>query len=348
MVLIAGYFLTVNGHSQPNLARLRVDGSLDMTFTNRTDGNVYALANLSGDSFLAGGSFEHVNGNVLNNVARFNADGSLDSTFQPGVLSNGTQTADVHALAVQSNGFVVIGGDFSSVAGQACQFLARLDAFGAVDASFVGPGIIGGSSYPAITCIVIETNGQIVVGGHFTSMDGYSALGVARLNADGSVDGSFHPPVGGGPVNALALQPDGKVLVGENTFLERLNSDGSLDTTFSPTVYYVDTLAVQPDGRILLAGDFDVINGVLLNCIARLLGDSATQAGVQLLNMNLYPGMFLSGSIGTNYRVEYTTNLTSPSLWTPLTSLVLTNSPAFIADPTLPHGSRFYRAVTIP
>jgi hypothetical protein len=107
-------------------------------------------------------------------------------------------------------------------------------------------------------------------------------------------------------------------------------------------------MAVQPDGRILFAGGFSQVDGTNISGIARLLGDSASQAGVQLLNMNLYPGMFLSGSIGTNYRIEYTTSLTPPSLWTPLTNLTMTTTPVFIPDPTLPQGSRFYRAVTLP
>ena len=125
-----------------------------------------------------------------------------------------------------------------------------------------------------------------------------------------------------------------------------------MDTSFSVTISggsaTVDALVLQPDGKILVSGAFTQVNGTNITGVARLHGDAASQSGVQLLNMNLYPGMFLSGSIGTNYLVEYTTNLNAPSLWTPLMSLTLTNSPTFIADPTLPGGSRFYRAVTIP
>jgi hypothetical protein len=111
---------------------------------------------------------------------------------------------------------------------------------------------------------------------------------------------------------------------------------------------YLNALVIQTDGKILVAGPIVAVDGTNINGIARLLGDSASQAGVQLLNMNLYPGMFLSGSVGTSYRVEYTTNLNSLSLWTPLTVLTLTNSPTFVPDQTLPQGSRFYRAVTLP
>jgi uncharacterized delta-60 repeat protein len=342
MVLIGGIFTTVDGLPQQYLARLRADGSLDLTYTNIINSYVSRLLNLSNGGVLALGSFSSVNGTTMNNIARFNPDGTLDTTFQPAASNGG-----IEALAVQNNGFVVIAGNFTSVGGYSYQSVARLTSSGAVDTSFVGPGLIGPSD-SIITAIAIESNDQMVVGGNFTTMNGYSELGIARLNSDGSLDTTFRAPLNGSFHPPLCLQTDGKVLMNASFGLERLNSDGSQDTSFTPTVNSVNALAVQPDGRILLAGGFSVVNGTNLNGIARLLGDSASQAGVQLLNMNLYPGMFLSGSIGTNYLVEYTTNLNSPTLWTPLTNLTLSNNPTFIADPTLPNASRFYRAVTVP
>ena len=346
-VLISGSFSSVNGLYQPHMARLRADGSLDLTFTNIANAGVNALVNLNNGGCLAAGYFSSVNGITMNNLARFSSNGNLDMSFNPAAISGGS--GSVQAVAVQSNGFVVIGSDFTSVGGYSYQCVARLNAAGDVDTSFVGPGLIGPSS-SAITAIVIETNGQMIVGGRFTSIDGYSELGVARLNSDGSLDTTFLTAVGTTSTGVFALQNNGKVLEEGTAGLERLNADGSLDRSFAVTVpaYGVYSMAVQPDGKILLAGGFSQVDGTNISGIARLLGDSALQAGVQLLNMNLYPGMFLSGSIGTNYRVEYATNLTSPSLWTPLTILTLTNTPTFVPDPTLPKGSRFYRAVTLP
>ena len=94
----------------------------------------------------------------------------------------------------------------------------------------------------------------------------YTRNGFARLNADGSVDTTFGNGAGANtsPVIAMALQPDGKVLIG-GTFtsvhgttrnaVARLNTDGSLDTTFDPSsgsTSTVRTLLVQPDGKILV------------------------------------------------------------------------------------------------
>jgi uncharacterized delta-60 repeat protein len=346
-VLIAGAFSQVDGLYQPYVARLREDGSLDLTFTNVVNGAVNDVVSLNNGGCLIAGSFSTINGAAMNNIARFNADGSLDTSFSPAVVA----PAGVQTLAVQSNGYIVIGGNFSSVGGLPYQYAARLTSTGSVDTSFVGPGSFGPlTSSHAITAINIETNGQLVILGYFATIDGYSELGVARLNSDGTLDATFRNALISAWGNSVGVQVDGKIVILASPGVSRLNPDGSVDSSFGTTVSfsYVDALALQADGKILVAGSSFGLNGTNINGIARLLGNSAVQAGVQLLNMNLYPGMFLSGSVGTNYRVEYTTNLTSPSLWTPLTNLTLTNSPTFVPDPTLPQGYRFYRAVTIP
>ena len=360
-ILVAGEFTTFNGFPSDYVARLNADGSFDQTFyvgtgPNTSVATVASEANgmvvigggftmVNGEfqpngAFYAVGSFSTVNGIAMHNIARFNADGSLDTSFSPAAVTGGSA---IQSLAVQSNGFIVIGGNFTTVGAHSCEYLARLNSSGAVDTSFLGPGSIGGGS---LTAVIIETNGQIVVGGDFASINGYSELGVARLNYDGSLDTTFRAPlVNATSVGTIALQSNGKIIeLASPEGLVRLNMDGSLDTSFTAEVFGSSSrgLAVQADGKILIGGGSMQVNGTNINRIARLLGDSGNQAGVQLLSMNLYPGMFLSGSVGTNYRVEYTTNLSMVSLWTPLTNLTLTNSPAFIADPTLPQGSRFY------
>lgn len=88
-----------------------------------------------------------------------------------------------------------------------------------------------------------------------------------------------------GQVYGLALQPDGKILIGGSfgslggvtrTRIARLNPDGSIDTSFNPnannTVYGI---SVQPDGKILVGGDFTTISGVSRNRIARLNPDGS-------------------------------------------------------------------------
>ena len=102
----------------------------------------------------------------------------------------------------------------------------------------------------------------------FTTVNGSSRTNLARLNDDGSLDPSFDP--GTGVFSAhVALQPDGKVLVGGGR-IARLNSDGSLDTSFNPGTAAVGGLiALQPDGKIITLG-FTTVNDVNRIHIARL------------------------------------------------------------------------------
>jgi uncharacterized delta-60 repeat protein len=80
----------------------------------------------------------------------------------------------------------------------------------------------------------------------------------------------------------LALQPDGKFLVGgvftsvdrqPHTNLARLNVDGSLDNSFKPALDHVSSIHVQADSRILLVGDFVVAPGTPKVRLARLLSN---------------------------------------------------------------------------
>src|SRR5439155_23409830 len=125
----------------------------------------------------------------------------------------------------------------------------------------------------------------------FTTINGITRKNIARINANGTVDNSFNP--GTGPdraVDAVALQPDGKVLIGGSFTnvngtprprIARLNADGSLDPTFNAGTgadARVSAIAVQPDGNVLIAGDFLTVNGVLRSYVARLYGDLARPA----------------------------------------------------------------------
>jgi uncharacterized delta-60 repeat protein len=153
-----------------------------------------------------------------------------------------------------------------------------------VDTSF-NPGI--GANAP-VHCVIALTNGQVMVGGSFSDVSGQLRHRIARLNANGSLDSGFVPPLlSSGSVYCIKPQPDGRVLVvgdfqlasgaGQKGIM-RLRSDGSLDTGFNTglgandAVFAVD---LQSDGRIMVAGSFTRINGVIRNRFARLLSDGS-------------------------------------------------------------------------
>ena len=131
----------------------------------------------------------------------------------------------------------------------------------------------------------VQTDGKVLIGGDFTLVDNVERRRIARLNPDGSLDVSFDPGNGADSyVEALAVQSDGKVLIGgaftkvagvDRKHIARLNPDGSVDTAFDTSTGADDTvfdLAVQPDGKVIIGGDFIMIDNVERRRITRLNG----------------------------------------------------------------------------
>src|SRR2546430_2502096 len=184
-------------------------GDLDPTFNASVmgAGEVAAVALQPDGKIVIGGDFTSVNGTARNRIARLNADGSLDSSFNPvlGVFSR------VDAIAVQPDGKIVIGGVFSGINGTGRDCNARINADGSLDSSF-NP-VLG--VFSRVDAIAVQPDGKIVIGGVFSSINGTARDDIARINADGSIDSSFDPGLGQiGHVTTIALQPDGKIVIG--------------------------------------------------------------------------------------------------------------------------------------
>ncbi len=129
-----------------DLALLNPDGSMDTSFNPGQGANdsVNAVA-LSGNQFVIGGAFTAYNGTGVGYYARVNADGSVDSAFSTSQGSGAN--APVRAAAVQPDGKVVIGGDFTAINGVTRNYLARLNADGSLDTSFDPGNTLNGSVY---------------------------------------------------------------------------------------------------------------------------------------------------------------------------------------------------------
>jgi uncharacterized delta-60 repeat protein len=183
---------------------------------------------------------------------------------------NPAPVGKAYALAVQTDGKVLLGGSFTNMAGGTRNNLARLNANGTLDSSF-NPGANGG-----VTCFAVQPDGSILVGGSFTTLGGQTHRGLGRLNASGNVDSTFNPSLGDPyfpAVYCLGIQPDGMIVLG-GTFsslngqaracIGRLYADGTLDTSFvttnfigsglPPTGGVISSLAIEPDGGILAFG----------------------------------------------------------------------------------------------
>jgi uncharacterized delta-60 repeat protein len=209
--------------------------------------------------------------------------GDLDLDFNPGSGAN----SDVGTMVLQADGKVVIGGWFTMFNGVALNRIARLNSDGSVDTSFN----LGTGANNTVTVIVQQTDGKILIGGDFSTVNGIARSKIARLNSDGSLDISFNPGTGSnGYVRTMALQADGKIIIGGdfNTMngvarnrIARLNNDGSIDVSFDPGVgsdNHIFAITLQDDGKIIIGGDFITVNGAPHRGIARLNNNGSVDA----------------------------------------------------------------------
>jgi uncharacterized delta-60 repeat protein len=264
------------------------DGALDTTFDPGVGPNngVFCMALQADGKVLVGGGFDSYNGAPKGRIARLNTDGTLDESFPSG---SGAQFV-VYAIAVQPDGKILVGGQFETFNGEPHSMLVRLNSDGSVDNTFN----IGAGPDWIVFSLNVQPDGKILVGGNFTLVDDVSRVGIARLNSDGSLDLSFNPGTGLGStgialtVDAMALQPDGKVIIGGsfNTYngssrnsIARLNSDGSLDTSFDPgnadPSGGVACLLLQPDGKVLVGGLFTGFANSTYSALVRLNSDGS-------------------------------------------------------------------------
>jgi uncharacterized delta-60 repeat protein len=275
-VILGGSFSrTIGGLFYAGIGRASPDGSLDSSFRPYQITVYSSLEQLDGKVVL-GGSFQAVGGQLHPNLGRLNSDGTFDSSF------SATANGPVYAMLAQPDGKLLVAGSFTSLGNQPHSNIGRINADGSIETNF----IVGASN--TIYCVALQTNGQIIIGGSFTNVNGSVHNHIARLNPDGSLDPDFTPSidryyVSDNPVYCLAIQSDGKILLGGSFFLAeglikpwlmRLNSDGTLDTAFNATPNNaVYSLALQADGKIFVGGTFTLINGITQNYLARLSSD---------------------------------------------------------------------------
>ncbi|HBG71995.1 MAG: hypothetical protein A2W93_05425 [Bacteroidetes bacterium GWF2_43_63] len=280
-IIIGGSFTIYNGTTINRIARLNADGSLDATFDPAGGANntVNTIAVQNDGKIIIGGNFTTYNGTTRNYIARINTDGSLDTSFDPGSGTN----FYIYSIAVQSNGKIIIGGNFLNYNGTTRSKIARINADGSLDTTF-NPG--NGANGTILTT-AIQSDGKIIIGGHFSTYDGWARDKIARINADGSLDGTFLPSTGANTVvRTTAIQSDGKIIIGGDftTYngtvrngIARINADGSLDVTFYPgsgvenstNTACVNSTAIQSNGKVIIVGDFTTYDGVTRNYIAQ-------------------------------------------------------------------------------
>jgi uncharacterized delta-60 repeat protein len=308
-VVLAGQAYNYNGTGWDfAAARLNADGTLDSTFDadgkQTIDFAAYYGSDIAnavavqadGKVVLAGTSYGYYSGTSEDfAAARLNADGSLDTTFGTGgrtTIVFGSYTDYANAVAVQADGKVVLAGQAYNYNGTGWDFAAaRLNADGSLDTSFDSDGkqtVDFGGYYDYGYGVALQPDGKVVLAGRAYDPTVGDTFGVARLNADGTLDTSFDTdgrvvttftrgsddfP---GQSGSTAVQADGKILVagysyqggtGSDFAVARYNPDGSPDTSFgtggkltidlgsgSYRDDYATAVAVQADGKVVVAG----------------------------------------------------------------------------------------------
>ena len=303
-LVVVGQFTNYNGTEARYIIGLNPNGTVDTGFVTGTGFNPLPLQSASpetierqsDDKVIIGGAFWNYNGTTSPKIIRLNTNGTVDNTFVvgSGFTSGGTFTntdAVVTCLAIQSDGKIIVGGNFDAYSGTSVTRICRLNSNGTLDNTFTtGTGL---NNVPRT--IKIQPDGKILIGGTFTSYGGFVRNRIVRLNSDGTIDSTVFVGLGGGfngDVNAIEFAQDGTILVGGNFTsysgsssyqrLINLNSNGSVNTSFQTNNpnERVDSIAVLPDGDIYVGGLFSLFgsttvqrfvklssNGSLISCL---------------------------------------------------------------------------------
>jgi uncharacterized delta-60 repeat protein len=330
--IVAGSFSSYDEGKYNGIVRVLSNGYQDPTFQGNfspwwnTGANdfISALALQPDGKIIIAGNFTAYNGNNRRHIARLNSDGSLDNTFTPGVGAD----AIIWALSLQPSGQIMIAGAFTNYNGTMVRGVARLNSDGSLDSTF-NPGV---GPDGTVNAVAVDAAGRVIIAGAFENVDGVANGAVARLNSDGSLDTTFTPGIGTfnpesgdtDAIHALAVQADGKILIGGSfayfnlvsyNGLARLATDGTLDLSFSPgsgtlnpitgdadTIYNIQ---LQTNGEIMVGGNLTAFNQTRRYGLALLFADGSVDTSFMDSAYNAYAGLsnpyFNPAAVATNF-----------------------------------------------
>jgi uncharacterized delta-60 repeat protein len=287
--VIVGDFTAYNGIARNRIARLNADGSLDETFNPGSganaavgpiviyNANVGSLTNLG--KILIGGNFTSFNGIPRRRLVRLNADGSIDTTFNVGNGANGP----VRSIALQSDGKVVVAGDFTLFNDLTVNGVMRLNEDGSLD-EFFRPGSGANGRIWSVgvrdTARPIEVSRRSPQGGPVSNrnlIDTGSTEGTITLDLDFAPgNNNIRVYYGGVRILDYTTNDVGQVVVpygpGVSTGVE-IVMDEVVPGSF--WFYRATILPAVPTRTIYVAGEFTSFNGVPVSRVARLRNDGS-------------------------------------------------------------------------
>jgi uncharacterized delta-60 repeat protein len=310
-IIFVGIFTSYSGIPFNRIVRINSDASVDDTFNIGTGfNNGAAIVSIQPDGkILVGGGFTSYNGTPANKIIRLNSDGTVDGTFNIGTGFDLT----VWAIEVQSDGKILVGGDFTQYNGNSHPHLIRLNSNGSVDNTFdLGTGL-----NDTVYDIVLQNDGKTIILGDFTTVDGNSHVRIVRLNDDGSIDNTFNSGTGFNGTTFSGLIDEGKILVVGGFFeyngqtnrqIAKLNSDGSIDNTFDSGDGFTrfsgisySTAILKYTDKYFVVGDFDRYNGGTAEGLIQLNQDGSINVSFNYgTGLVFSPGTFNSAIILSN------------------------------------------------
>lgn len=279
-LLVSGAFTSFDGTLDRTLVQLGPTGALDAAWQPKLQapGWVNSMVRQASGQTVVGGTFSEINGQPARRLARFNADGTLDAAFSANTA--GGLPFTTFNVVQQPDGRLLTHTAFG---------LYRFQADGTPDNSLSTAGL--GLANP--TSILAQPDGRILLAGQFTGNPATNTI--IRLEANGARDNSFALTLPTGhsmvPTNTrLALQPDGKLLIGctipvsaaGSQAVLRVSATGAHDASFATTplnATLINTIVVQPDAKVLIGGNFTTAGGTSRSGLVRLNADGTLDAG---------------------------------------------------------------------
>jgi uncharacterized delta-60 repeat protein len=284
-ILVGGSFTSYLGSTQNFITRINSDGTRDTSFNIGTGFNVEVRSILEqpDGKILVGGTFSSYSGSTQNRLVRLNTNGTIDTSFNIGTGFNDS----VFVVYPQSDGKILVGGQFTTYSGSTQNRITRLNSDGTRDTSFnIGTGISRATFTPTVNTLYQQLDGKILAGGFFDSYSGSTQNYITRINSNGTLDTSFNTGTGlNNTILSIVQQPDDKILIGggfatysgsAQNNITRTNLNGTRDTSFNIGTglsSFPRKIYLQPDGKILVGGTFSSYSGSTQNRITRLNSD---------------------------------------------------------------------------
>ncbi len=238
---------------------------------------------------LIGGNFRVVGNFARSGLFRLNSDGTVDTTFQPPNFFNSSGTGGtISTIGLQTDGKILVGGNFQGANGILKQGLMRLNTDGSMDPTFDAQLNSTGN----ILDLIVLPDDRVLIAGNFTINDSFeNRIGIARLNSNGSLDSIVYQNIA--VVIKLVLLPDGKLVAGNASSVRRFNADGTFDPSFSTISTSSSVLDMQllASGKMLIAGNFNTVNGFNLRGLFRINSDGTVDTTYNTGGSDPNPGI---------------------------------------------------------